>query len=189
VNRDWIDGFCTVYAKEITIPFSINARVETITPDMIGRLKDAGCRHIIFGVESGSIRVRREILNRPVANQQIIKAFDLTKKSGMLATANYMMGIPGETADDIEQTLALHNSIEPDDFGYFVFYPYPGTPLHTLCQKNGYLPENYLDLPADNRKSILKLPDLSRSHIDYYYNKFTELREQLYTKRYGKISS
>lgn len=188
VNKGWIDEFCTVYGKKFSIPFSINGRVETVTKEMISRLKDAGCRHIIFGVESGSLRVRKEILNRPVEDRQIIEAFHMTKDGGMLATANYMLGIPGETPCDIKQTLALHKRLEPDDFGYFVFYPYPGTPLHTHCRKKGYLPENYLDFPATNSESILNLPDLSDNDIKIYYNKFTELREQLYEKRYGKLA-
>ena len=88
----------------------------------------------------------------------------------------YMLGIPGETKDDIERTLTLHEQLQPEDFGYFVFYPYPGTSLFQECKDKGYLPGNYYDLPANHRRSILMLPDLSKEDIDVYYSKFTELR-------------
>jgi radical SAM superfamily enzyme YgiQ (UPF0313 family) len=152
---------------------------------MINLLAKAGCRHIIYGVESGSIRVRRDIMNRPVENQRIIDVFNWTKKAGIMATANYMIGLPGETVDDIEQTLALNEELQPDDFAYFVFYPYPGTLLFYMCQEKGFLPENWLELPANNRQSILNLPDLTKEDIEHYYNKFTEVRNQTYMNRYG----
>ena len=70
-----VKKFCSVYDKEIDIGFSINARVETIDPEMLEALAEAGCKHIIYGVESGSIRIRRDILNRPVENRRIADVF------------------------------------------------------------------------------------------------------------------
>jgi radical SAM superfamily enzyme YgiQ (UPF0313 family) len=185
VNKDWVREFCRIYGKEISTGFSINARVETVDRDMLDQLAKAGCRHIIYGVESGSSRMRRDVLDRPVENQRIIDVFNWTKKAGVMVTANYMLGLPGETPDDIEQTLALNEKLQPDDFGYFVFYPYPGTRLFHMCREKGFLPENWLELPANNRQSILNLPDLTKEDIEHYYNEFTEVRKQAYMNRYG----
>ncbi|MGD8706867.1 MAG: radical SAM protein, partial [Syntrophobacterales bacterium] len=167
----------------------INARVETVDRDMLAQLAKAGCRHIIYGVESGSSRLRSEVLHRPVANQRIIDVFNWTKKAGIMVTANYMLGLPGETAEDIEQTLALNEELQPDDFGYFVFYPYPGTRLFSLCREKHFLPANWLELPANNRQSILNLPELTKEEIIHYYNTFTEVRKQAYMSRYGSALS
>lgn len=185
VNKGWVREFCRFYGKEISAGFSINARVETVDRDMMAQLAGAGCRHIIYGVESGSRHIRRDIMNRPIENHRIIDVFNWTKQAGIMVTANYMIGLPGETADDIEQTLALNEELQPDDFGYFVFYPYPGTSLFYMCQEKGFLPENWLELPANNRQSILNLPDLTKKDIEYYYNTFTEVRKQAYMNRYG----
>jgi radical SAM superfamily enzyme YgiQ (UPF0313 family) len=159
--------------------------VETVDRDMLDQLAKAGCRHIIYGVESGSSRMRFDVLHRPVDNQRIIDVFNWTKKASIMVTANYMLGLPGETAEDIEQTLALNEELQPDDFGYFVFYPYPGTRLFHLCREKHFLPENWLDLPANNRQSILNLPELTKKKIIHYYNTFTEVRKQTYLNRYG----
>jgi radical SAM superfamily enzyme YgiQ (UPF0313 family) len=133
--------------------------------------------------------MRRDLLDRPVENQRIIDVFNWTKKAGIMATANYMIGLPGETVDDIEQTLALNEELQPDDFAYFVFYPYPGTRLLELCRQKNYLPENWLELPANNRQSILNLPDLTKEEIEHYYNEFTDVRKQAYMSRYGSALS
>ncbi len=106
-----------------------------------------------------------------------------------MVTANYMLGLPGESAEDIEKTLALNDELQPDDFGYFVFYPYPGTHLFYMCREKHFLPENWLELPANNRQSILNLPGLTKEEIEHYYNIFTEVRKQAYMNRYGNALS
>ena len=176
IKHSWVYEFCDQYSLEFHIPFSINARAETVNRKLLNKLAEAGCMHIIYGIESGSERVRTEILKRNVSNQHLIDVFRWTQESGMLATANYMLGIPGESKEEMQQTLELHDALRPDDFGYFVFYPYPGTELYRVCKDKGYLPENYYDLPANNRHTILNLPDISQSDIDEYYDKFTQIR-------------
>ncbi len=175
INHAWVKAFCESYAERFHIPFSIHARAETVNENLISQMSNAGCRHIVYGVESGSERVRRDILDRRVSNDRLRTVFRWTHEAGILATANYMIGIPGETKEDIERTLALHEELDPDDFGYFVFYPYPGTRLFHLCKERGYLPDNYYDLPANHRTTILTLPNLSAEDIEAYYRGFTEV--------------
>ncbi len=86
----------------------------------------------------------------------------------------------------MEQTLELAEELNVADFGYFVFYPYPGTHLFTTCLEQGYLPADYLERPANHRESILRLPDLSREDIGGFYDRFTALRQRLHVARYGE---
>lgn len=185
-DEKWVLNFCRQYGERIGAGFSINARVETVGAVMLGALAEAGCRHVIYGVESGSERIRRHILNRKIDDRCIIKAFELTRDAGMLVTANYMLGIPGETPADIEATLALNKILQPHDFGYFVFYPYPGTDLFETCQRRGYLPENLFQRPACHRHSVLNLPGLTDDDISFYYDQFTTAREHAHLKRFGQ---
>ena len=95
-----------------------------------------------------------------------------------MVTANYMLGLPGETKDDLQQTLDFASELQAFDFGYFVFYPYPGTALFRLCLEKGYLPGDFLERDANHRESILQLPDLTPEDIAEYYDRFTALRER-----------
>lgn len=185
INHKWIRSFLTAYQEQLSIPFGIHARAETINQRMLVQLAQAGCKHITFGVESGSHRLRYEVMHRKVSNQRLIDAFRWTKELGMLATANYIIGFPTETRADIEETIALHHEIDPDDFGYFVFYPYPGTPMYQYCIKNNLLPENHLELEANHRKSILLHDTLTQEDIEEYYQRFTEIRTTSYMKKFG----
>jgi radical SAM superfamily enzyme YgiQ (UPF0313 family) len=121
-----------------------------------------------------------------VKNERFKDVFKWTEEAGIRVTANFMMGLPGETRDDLQQTLDLCEELGVADFGYFVFYPYPGTHLFHECLEKGYLPKNYYELPANHRESILKLPDLSQADIREFYDKFTLVRERIYAKRYGR---
>lgn len=183
INRPWVLEFCRRYPEEIGRPFSIHARVETVTPEVLGVLAKAGCKMITYGVESGSYRVRREIMKRPVKNERFAEVFQWTRDAGISVTANYMLGLPGETRAELDETLALAEQLGTTDFGYFVFYPYPGTDLFRTCLENGYLPEDYLDRPANHRASILKLPDLTSEQIAELYDRFTALRERDHLRR------
>lgn len=183
LDRPWVEEFCDRYGTELGRPFSLHARAETVDPELLERMADAGCYHITYGVESGSERIRRRVMRRPVTNERLRDVFRWTRDAGIRVTANYMLGLPEETADDLDATFALHEQLEPDDFGYFVFYPYPGTHLFQVCRDGGYLPDDWLDRPANHRESILNLPDLSRDDIARAYDRFTAIRERDWRRR------
>lgn len=183
IHHPWVKAFCDVYGARLAAPFSLHARVETVNAALLQRLAAAGCKQITYGVESGSERVRREVMRRPVTNQRFRDVFRWTEEAGIAVTANFMLGLPGETRDDLEQTLALAAELPMLDFGYFVFYPYPGTALFHLCKERGYLPPDYLERPANHRASILRLPDLTDADIGEYYDRFTALRRDRYERR------
>ncbi len=181
----WVEEFCRRNAEELAVPFSLHARVETISPGLLEQLARGGCRMITYGVESGSERLRREVMKRPVNNERFRKVFRWTKEAGILLTANYMLGLPGETPEDLDMTVALADELDALDFGYFVFYPYPGTALFRECRDRGYLPDGYEEMPANHRRSILRLPTLTQEHIDDAYERLTALRARRYAERDG----
>jgi anaerobic magnesium-protoporphyrin IX monomethyl ester cyclase len=184
IHHSWIRAFCELYRDKINVPFSLHARVETVNKELLAQLAAAGCKHITYGVESGSERVRREIMQRFATNQRFIDVFRWTKEVGIMVTANYMIGTPGETVPEMMETIELHKKLEPMDFGYFVFYPYPGTSLFELCRNNRWLPEDYLTLPANHRESILNLPNVTRSDIKRVYDAWTNIRIENTSSRF-----
>ena len=176
IQHAWVREFCKAYAREIAVSFSLNARVETVSQTLLQDLAAAGCKHIIYGVESGSERVRRDIMKRAASNQRFREVFRWTREAGIMATANYILGTPGESRAEMAETIDLHHQLQPVDFGFFVFYPYPGTELFQLCAANGYLPADYLTRPANHRQSILNLPDVTQADIAEVYEQWTKIR-------------
>ncbi|MEO1494789.1 MAG: radical SAM protein [Pseudomonadota bacterium] len=176
IHHPWVYQFCEEFPRRIGVGFSIHARAETMKPKLIDALAKAGCKHIVYGVESGSERMRREVMKRPVTNDRLVEIFEATKSAGIMVTANYMMGLPGETPEDLQATIDLHHRLNPLDFGYFVFYPFPGTQLFQVCKQRGYLPEDWAERPARHDRSILTLPDLSQDDIAAAFDQWTAIR-------------
>lgn len=189
INHPWVREFCRIYGDALRVPFSLHARVETVNEKMLHMLAAAGCQQITYGVESGSERIRYEVMRRPVKNQRFRDVFRWTREAGIHVTANYMLGLPGETREDLQMTLDLAEELEVLDFGYFVFYPYPGTQLFRECIDRGYLPADYLERAANHRESILDLPGLDTADVGEYYDRFTALRRRLYSDRLGPEAS
>lgn len=185
IHHPWVKEFCEVYGRELGKPFSLHARVETVNEKMLHMLGEAGCNQITYGVESGSARIRYEVMRRPVKNQRFIDVFRWTQEAGIRVTANYMLGLPEETPEDLQMTVDLATELDVIDFGYFVFYPYPGTQLYLTCLAKGYIPDDYDGRPANHRESILLLPTLTNDDIGRAYDQFTALRRRLYLDRLG----
>lgn len=142
-NPAWVREFSDAYAETIGVPFYCNARPETIRADLCRRLAAAGCLAIGIGIESGSERIRRDVLNRRMSDAKIIQAFDIAHAAGMKTWSFNMVGIPGETADDLRATIDLNDRVATDYVRVSVYTPYPGTPLYTenseLTYTGGYI--------------------------------------------------
>lgn len=178
LRPEWLRRFLPRFRREIGAGFSIHARPDGMDSETLALLAESGCRHVVYGVESGSERVRQEILNRPGNNEALHRLFRETRDAGMIVTANFMFGIPGETAAEIEETLLLVESLEPDDFGFFVFQPFPGTRLYDRCRAQGRLRPGFPNSAADHRRSPLALPNLTQGQLEAFSARFEALRDR-----------
>lgn len=170
-DQAWLTEFCETYAREINLPFWCNTRVDCLNEHKIKLLKKANCFRLHVGLESGSERLRSQVLKRPFTNQEIIDTFFLIRKYRIKVIAFNMIGLPYETEEDIIKTIELNRTIRPDRIHLTVFYPYPGTELSEVCRKEGWgmgtLRDNFYD-PI----SCLRQPTLSQATIEKYYREF-----------------
>jgi len=102
-------------------------------------LSNAGCRWIIYAVETGNEHLRMKLLKKPFTNQQIIDSFQLTKDFGILPYAFVMVGLPHETPEMLAQTRDLIQLIAPAHIFVTVYFPIPSTPLGELAKKEGLI--------------------------------------------------
>jgi radical SAM superfamily enzyme YgiQ (UPF0313 family) len=131
--------FAEAWKAEINLPYWINTVVETIKHDNLALLKETGCDGIGIGVEAGSEWFRKNILFRYVKNSRIIKTFKLIQEYGIRTTANIMIGFPGESVEDIFETIELVKRIGPDSFDISFVQPYIGTGIHAISKKLNYI--------------------------------------------------
>ncbi|MEW5771958.1 MAG: radical SAM protein [Thermodesulfobacteriota bacterium] len=183
LDRDWLAAFLPAYAAEFGLGFSVHSRPDTIDQALAQDLARAGCRHVVLGLESGSERVRREVMGRPMAEAAIRMAAAAVRDAGLTLTLNAMYGLPGETPDEAAQTLALAEDLAPHDVGHFTFHPYPGTALFEACRRRGLLPPDWLERPADNVAPLLDLPEFPAAEVGRVHAEWEALRVRLAARR------
>ncbi len=163
LSRKRVEEICNRIIKEkIDITWSCDARVDQVNYNILKLMKKSGCWEIMYGIESGSQRIL-DILKKNISLDQIKKAVYMAKKAGINARGFFMIGLPGETEEDIKKTLKFMLELPLDEMYLNYFTPVPGAPLYENYQEYGIFnnPEHFKFyepnfIPKDLSKDILK---------------------------------
>ena len=143
---------------------------------------------------SGSDRIRRYVIKKPISRERILRGFDLLRKYKIRSGANYIIGVPDETEEDVWETIHLNRDIDPASIAANYFVPFIGTELYDVCQQRGYIDsfdsdwnmyrDSSLDMPQLSEKRINELvniliEDFSETHIPYEYQTPEQVLEKL----------
>lgn len=129
IHHKWLTEFSQAVKKlDAIIPYEIISRADRLNEEVIITLKDSGCKRIWIGAESGSQKII-DAMDRRVSVVDTQKMIQLAKKHGIEAGTFIMLGYPGETKEDIKQTIHHLVVSNPTYFTITVAYPIKGTPL------------------------------------------------------------
>jgi len=163
-NLSWLTELCREL-KKLNIKWSTNTRVDLVDEHKIKMMKDAGCSFLSLGIESGSEKILSQILKKGTNLNKIIKAFNLTSKYGIMTQGTCMLGIPGETKEDIKKTIKFVKKIDADSIQFTIFTPFPGTEIFDYVQENGkFLFDSWKDFTY-YEKPVFEMPELKISEI------------------------
>jgi anaerobic magnesium-protoporphyrin IX monomethyl ester cyclase len=136
INKKRIVELCNLMKKEnLGIEWICDSRVDKVSRELLREMKDAGCRTIWFGVESGSPRIL-EKLNKNITMEQVTRAFRLCKEMGIGIACSFMLGIPGETIGDMEATFKFARKLDPDWCQFNTYVGVPGSALYNEVMEN-----------------------------------------------------
>ena len=142
--------------KKYKLIWGCQSRVDTIDRSAMEYLKRCGCVQIDFGVESGSQRILDEIIGKGTNVEQIENAFALAKAYGMRTLANFMIGLPTETLEDLKATKRVAKSIGSDIYVFSIATPLPGTRLYDLVGED-IAPHQYAELNWNGSRMTARL--------------------------------
>lgn len=111
--------------------------------DLLENMKKAGCEQITVSVESGSQRVLSEIIRKPLNLDIIEPLVGKCKQLGINIGANFVIGFPGETWDEIRATFAFAEKCNFDIVQFYIATPLPNTDLYKMAVEQQLLPENF----------------------------------------------
>lgn len=157
------------FRPEVHFRFANGVRADVIDEEILRAMKKAGVYSLSFGIESGSkstLKKMKKGLKLEKAKENIL----LAKSLGFLVGTNCIIGYPGETPEDIEESLNFFMSLPLDSMAIVNLVPFPGTPVREVCEREGYLTEeaenwsNYY-FSINNPIPLIETPYLSKRQI------------------------
>jgi len=111
-----------------------------LTDDILELMKKSGCVGINVAIESGNERVIKEIVHKPIKDlKKVPEIIQKIKSKRMFCITNFIIGFPGETWDEIRDTIKFAEECGADYVKIFIAVPLKGTKLYKIASENGYL--------------------------------------------------
>lgn len=139
LEREWFFEFIGLYKERVGLPFACRYRYNLVTRDILEALAEAGCYLVHFGLESGNEDLRRTVLNRRISDEETEEAHRLCREAGLATLTYNMVGLPHENKARFLDTVKMNARVRPNRIVLSVFYPYPHTALHQLCEREELL--------------------------------------------------
>ena len=171
INKKRTMELCELIKKsKLDVEWVCDTRADMISRELLQAMKEAGCRTIWFGVESGSPRILEKI-NKGITIEQTVQAFKLCREAGIRIASSFIMGIPGETLEDIEMTYKFAKKLDPDWAQFNVYIAVPGSGLYDEVMQKGLYDRKegflaYVKTDEFNYESLLAIQRRYQADMD-----------------------
>jgi radical SAM superfamily enzyme YgiQ (UPF0313 family) len=138
VSHKWLLEFKEVlFARKINLKFECITRADRLNPEVLKMLRECGCFRVWIGAESGSQRII-DAMDRRVDVNQVREMIRAARVEGIQAGTFIMLGYPGETEQDIFETVRHLKESGPDLFTITLAYPIKGTGLYEAVESRAF---------------------------------------------------
>lgn len=158
-----LDMCAAIKSLPFPITWSFRGRINAVDEQVLQACKDAGCNRIHFGVEAGTERILK-IYKKGVTLPAVRTAFELCRKAGIETVGNFMFGAPGETLEEMEETIRFAYLLKPDFVEFHVLVPYPYTAIYKDMLQAGLVKEDVWLKHALNPHPEF-IPPLCEEHV------------------------
>jgi radical SAM superfamily enzyme YgiQ (UPF0313 family) len=169
VNREQVVGLCNLIIKEgMKIKWTCNSRVDYVDEEMLHLMAKAGCWYISWGIESAN----EQILKRAAKGyrlEQAPRALKWAHEAGISNWGYFIIGLPGETPETIQQTITFAKHLPLDIALFHVAAPYPGTPFFfDVLENNWFRPGTQWEAVDMDRSTVLDYPGLTAEQLEQW---------------------
>ncbi|MBW2283964.1 MAG: radical SAM protein [Deltaproteobacteria bacterium] len=156
-----------ILERGLDVKWAAFARVDTVTREVLTKMKEGGCQTVSFGVESANREILRRI-RKGITTDQVIRAVQMCADAGIQAHVSFILGLPGETPETMDETARFGETIKSMGaiYGYHLLAPFPGTEVREKSAELGIniLTDDWRDYHAN--RAIVETDHVSRAMLD-----------------------
>ena len=170
-----------IIKRKLKIQWECLSRVDTLDPELIKRMKQAGCIRIFFGIESGDDSILA-IMGKNTTARKAADAVRLCNAQDVKVGAFFILGYPGENDKTVLNTVKFASSLQLDYLSFTLPFPIPGTPLFEKL-KGDIVTDEFAE---PKQLKLIKQKLLFRSHLSESKLKFAIIKgmTQFYIQKY-----
>jgi len=141
-------------------------RADNTDLELFQLMKEAGCKRVGFGVESGNQRVL-EIMKKNQTIEDVREAFHNARQAGLQTIGFFIFGLPGENEETMEDTIRLSLELDPDLANFMLAAPFPGTELYQMILDGGNLfSHDWRDFAIHDEKARFEIGDVTAQLVE-----------------------
>ncbi|HOD12658.1 MAG TPA: radical SAM protein, partial [Candidatus Omnitrophota bacterium] len=146
INKDRMFKICDLLIeRNYGLNFWAYARIDTVSEDVLKKLKKAGVNWLAFGIEAGSHDVRQGVSKGRFDQEAVRKAVAMTHDAGIHIIGNFMFGLPDDTMETMKETFSLAQELNCEYVNFYATMAYPGSPLYEDALIQGWqLPQSWI---------------------------------------------
>jgi hopanoid biosynthesis associated radical SAM protein HpnJ len=160
--------------KPLNTTWSCTSRVHT-DYETLKAMKEAGCRLLIVGFESGDPQILKNI-KKGATVERAIEFMKNCKKLGLLVHGDFIIGLPGETPETIKRTIKFAEQLDCQTIQVSIAHSYPGTEFDDWLRNNNFLSDDEMSDEVGHQLPTIQYPGLSRAEIvgavEYFYDRY-----------------
>jgi len=174
VNRDHVVSLCQqMIERSLTIRWTCNSRVDYVDEEMLSLMGQAGCWLISWGIESANELILKRA-RKGYKKEQAFRALHWAKAAGIKNWGYFIIGLPGETEESIQETIAYAKELPLDIALFHIAAPYPGTPFfYEVVEHNWFRPGTKWEEVDMDQSTVLDYENLTAERLQYWQKRAT----------------
>jgi anaerobic magnesium-protoporphyrin IX monomethyl ester cyclase len=148
---------------QMTAFFPNSLALYALDRKMLEALKSIGVKMLVMAIESGSNRVLKEVMHKPLDLSIVKRVMSDCRQLGIATDVNIIIGLPGETKQDIEDARVFLKTLDASWFRIYTATPLVGSEMFDLCIKKKYLRGGYIN--GDFKKAVIETEDFTAEYI------------------------
>ncbi len=174
VNRDQVVDLCKLIIDSgLEVHWTCNSRVDYVDEERLQLMGKAGCYYISWGIESANEQILKRA-HKGYRKEQAYESLTWAHAAGISNWGYFIIGLPGETEETIQETIAYSKSLPLDIALFHIAAPYPGTPFfYEVVENNWFRPgTNWEEVDMD-KSTVLDYGNLSAERLEYWQKRAT----------------